>query len=781
MAMAGCPNAMALYRGWLCKLVVCCSQTILQMEEDMSHDDPFCPRTITFTIPGNPPVQVTVVETDGALEFTVDVLESKKHGADLRGLFFHMNEDRLAGLQIAGGDGWISDTQVAANSVSDLGNGSNMSGAADPFDVGIKFGTPGRSKDDINFPVQFTLSNDTNDLTLDDIAHMEFGARLTSNGGHGGPQGGVSKITTISPAAPKAEDDEEPMFEDGSGGLNEPLSIPIPNLFNVLENDHDADGDALTVISFHEGPLHGTVTVASDGNVLYTPNADYSGEDSFEYCVSDGNGGQDSARVTIHIAAVADVPDVVYQARMGASVNEIILTVTATQADADGSEFIDRIDLGGLPPGVTAAPLCINPGGQPDQLVQNFLITLPLDQDTKFDLTVTAVSKEESNGDEETGAAVIPIELDYNLNQAQRTFVAEGRSIWGDDEQNVVHEEEFIGINELINVDETFPVSLVPPVVVNVEATGHFKAGFEAVVHLDAGGINATLPYDLTVETTYNKTVDALLINSSALLNGGSFKTTGPEGYVALDLVFDALLNLKVDVPLDFTDLTDIEVAIGPFNERLEIFHFDSADASTDFPLIPGLTGTIAWPHISTTGGQSAPGTLSSFGESTNFFTLDADLETIAINYFPLLLPLDPNPLDPNDFALIDTHLQGGLNFLQAFTLASGGLKGKIIFENNDWKPFEFGDDLLLEDASSFDADGDGAIEFRFDFTPDASLRNETDLGFNVGFTLELLDNIPVIDEPIFDTSGKASVASLDLFDETFNLAFNNQQYDLVA
>ena len=41
-----------------------------------------------------------------------------------------------------------------------------MNGAASPFDVGIKWGTPGPSKDDINFPVHFTLSNAANDLTL---------------------------------------------------------------------------------------------------------------------------------------------------------------------------------------------------------------------------------------------------------------------------------------------------------------------------------------------------------------------------------------------------------------------------------------------------------------------------------------------------------------------------------------------------------------------------------------------------------------------------------------
>ena len=53
----------------------------------------FLPRSITFTIPAKlgVGVQVTAVENaDGNLDFTVDVLGTAKHAADLRGLFFHL-------------------------------------------------------------------------------------------------------------------------------------------------------------------------------------------------------------------------------------------------------------------------------------------------------------------------------------------------------------------------------------------------------------------------------------------------------------------------------------------------------------------------------------------------------------------------------------------------------------------------------------------------------------------------------------------------------------------
>ena len=192
------------------------------MTPALTQAEEFCPRTITFTIPGgsgNPGVQVTAVEHQvngvktGTIDFTVDVLGN----ADLRGLFFHLNEAHLNGLMVNGGDGLITKTVIQANSVLNLGQGAEMNGAASPFDVGIRWGTPGPNPDLINFPVHFTLSNAANNLTLDDIAHQEFGARLTIVGGQD------AKITTIAPAAPDAVNDDVPplsIFEDGASGFD---------------------------------------------------------------------------------------------------------------------------------------------------------------------------------------------------------------------------------------------------------------------------------------------------------------------------------------------------------------------------------------------------------------------------------------------------------------------------------------------------------------------------------------------------------------------------------
>ena len=97
---------------------------------------------------------------------------------------------------------------------------------------------------------------------------------------------------------------QSPTANDDSGfsvGKDGTLSISFAAL---LANDTDPNGDPLTVTAVGN-PTNGTVTLDTQtGNVLFTPNAGYSGPATFSYTVSDGRGGTDSANV-----AVTVVPD----------------------------------------------------------------------------------------------------------------------------------------------------------------------------------------------------------------------------------------------------------------------------------------------------------------------------------------------------------------------------------------------------------------------------------------------------------------------------------------
>ena len=79
---------------------------------------------------------------------------------------------------------------------------------------------------------------------------------------------------------------------------------------DILDNDSDIEGDTLTVSSVFNA-TGGTVNLAA-GVVTFTPDADLcgNGEASFEYAISDGHGGTDSAHVTVDINCVSNVPPV---------------------------------------------------------------------------------------------------------------------------------------------------------------------------------------------------------------------------------------------------------------------------------------------------------------------------------------------------------------------------------------------------------------------------------------------------------------------------------------
>lgn len=73
-------------------------------------------------------------------------------------------------------------------------------------------------------------------------------------------------------------------------------------VIDVLANDSDLDGDPLTVSAVGD-PGNGTVVNNGD-HVLYTPDPDFFGVDTFTYTVSDGNGETASASVTVIVIEV---------------------------------------------------------------------------------------------------------------------------------------------------------------------------------------------------------------------------------------------------------------------------------------------------------------------------------------------------------------------------------------------------------------------------------------------------------------------------------------------
>lgn len=669
----------------------------------------------------------------------------------------------------------------------------------DGFDVGVSFGTAGRGREAVSEGT-FLLDNSGHTLTLDDIAHMRFGVRLDGVGGGTGPRdGGATKLIGIAPAAPDAHDDTIAMFEDGASGLNDPSKTPHAVVLNVLANDTDGDGDPLTITSIHEQPAHGTVAIAADGKtIIYTPELDYAGQVSFEYCISDGHGGQDHATATLNIEAVADKPVINVTTEATGVVNQVLLHVTADQADADSSEYLTHILSSALPAGVTITPVSAAPGGEPDHIAQDFLLTLPIGQDTNFDLTFTAELKEVSNGDTETASVTVPIVYEYNSTTDHTVFDATDQNIWASGNAFTFTDNRFIGV-DTGNFNESIGSTFYAGV------DGHIQLGLQSTLHFNGGEIDATAGYDLTVETNFNKTTDSLLIDTTALLTGTHFDTVGPEGSYLLAFLYDVAIHAYAGVNIDLG-------ALGSVGGQADLINFSFGPGSV--PILDinsqGLGGTIslpppldafsvdfAWPHL-TTSGTSFGSPLDTSGASNNFLQLNLDLDQLVAQLlFGGVNPLDPPRIDFGpvfaDADLLNVVVSAGLNFLQQFQMAMGNVEGTLLFEDGSSQAFTFGDSLQIEHASAIDAGGnhDGHVDFTFELSPDSTLHNNTDLGFNVGVLIELLKveigyDIGVASDsttlgPLASFGTVVPVADISVYDSTFDLAYAQQQFLFAA
>jgi len=92
--------------------------------------------------------------------------------------------------------------------------------------------------------------------------------------------------------------------DTGTGTANTPITI------DVLGNDSDPDGDAISFCNTANdlSPVNGTVTI-SGGELIYTPNTDFVGTESFTYTICDENGLSSTTTVTVNIGAIVDPCD----------------------------------------------------------------------------------------------------------------------------------------------------------------------------------------------------------------------------------------------------------------------------------------------------------------------------------------------------------------------------------------------------------------------------------------------------------------------------------------
>ena len=109
---------------------------------------------------------------------------------------------------------------------------------------------------------------------------------------------------------------------------------------NVIANDTDPENDLLTVTGLGQNPNNGQANINNNNNTItYTPNPNFNGQDSFVYKISDGNGGNSSAQVSVEVLAVNDNPIAKSDSAITDQGKPILIDVLANDSDIDNDQL----------------------------------------------------------------------------------------------------------------------------------------------------------------------------------------------------------------------------------------------------------------------------------------------------------------------------------------------------------------------------------------------------------------------------------------------------------
>lgn len=150
---------------------------------------------------------------------------------------------------------------------------------------------------------------------------------------------------------------DPPVSQPDSATTEEGTAVAV----SVLANDSDVDGDPLTVAGV-SAPSNGSAAVNADNTVTYTPNAGFTGLDSFGYRANDGHVNGNAARVDIRVnPRVNAAPVAVNDNGLTRMNTAVTINVLANDYDTDGSLNTASVTIVTAP--VRGGTAAVNPDG----------------------------------------------------------------------------------------------------------------------------------------------------------------------------------------------------------------------------------------------------------------------------------------------------------------------------------------------------------------------------------------------------------------------------------
>ena len=163
-----------------------------------------------------------------------------------------------------------------------------------------------------------------------DNTTVEFCYRVID--GNGGMD--VGKVTVkINPIQ------DDPFIKDDLVSMEEDKQLEI----NVLENDFDPEGDAFSLLRCTEG-TNGKTNIVGD-KIVYTPNENFYGEDTFDYTIGFGekNSKEKTAKVRVEVKSVNDAPTADPDSAITNEDTKVIIDVVKNDMDLENETLFPVI------------------------------------------------------------------------------------------------------------------------------------------------------------------------------------------------------------------------------------------------------------------------------------------------------------------------------------------------------------------------------------------------------------------------------------------------------
>jgi hypothetical protein len=163
---------------------------------------------------------------------------------------------------------------------------------------------------------------------------------------------GYGNVTvTINPV------NDAPIAGNDTGWVDEDSSVTLI----VLENDSDVEGSTLDVTAVAQG-TNGTVVLNANDTVTYTPDANFSGSDSFTYTLSDGiggGGGSATGTVSVTVTGMNDAPVAADDTATTTEDAPVTVSVLGNDTDLDN----DTLTVSAVTQGTNGSVAVIGGGG----------------------------------------------------------------------------------------------------------------------------------------------------------------------------------------------------------------------------------------------------------------------------------------------------------------------------------------------------------------------------------------------------------------------------------